>query len=228
MGLAGPGCVRSYQPMSGLQRPVVVNPAHPNLDGLQVALSCEAWPPLSPQDASRLCDKVGTLLRNQGATIRGADPTPADAPAAGSPATGSPDADPPAAEPPAGPDLSLLLRARAVHQDRHPLSWLACAATFTLVPAWSEHVFAQEVQIRDGRGALLVDERLEGRTVRRFGAGALIGALLDQVARGPAEQVTGVAADRALSADLYGQLSQALYNAHVQDRLRRAALTGPG
>jgi hypothetical protein len=221
--------------MSGLQAPVVVNPAHPNLDGVQVALSCQAWPPLGPQDATRLCGRVQRLLEVQGATVRDgqapADPGALDppAPAAAADPLALPRLSPAPAPPaPTGPDLRLSLTARVVHRARYPLSWLACAATATLVPAWSEATFAQRVEIRDARGALLVDRELQGRTVRRFGAGALLGALVDRVARDPSRQVSGPAADRALSADLYGQLSQALYNAHVQDRARRSAARGPG
>lgn len=233
LALAGPGCVRAYQPISGLQAPVVVNPAHPNLDGVQVALSCQAWPPLGPQDATRLCERVGALLEVQGATIlEESSDSPRQAgtaPSAGADPLALPGLSP-APAPPAtsGPDLRLSLSARVVHRARYPLSWLACAATATLVPAWSEATFAQRVEIRDARGALLVDRELQGRTVRRFGAGAVLGALVDRVARDPSRQVTGPAADRALSADLYGQLSQVIYNAHVQDRARRAISRGPG
>ncbi|MEQ1503983.1 MAG: hypothetical protein ABMB14_17205 [Myxococcota bacterium] len=62
------GCVQVYQPMSGLHRPVVVNTQLANFHDLAVTVRCVPEDLLA-EDAGLLCQKVGTLLENQGAKV---------------------------------------------------------------------------------------------------------------------------------------------------------------
>lgn len=228
LSLLGSGCLRSYQPMKGLAAPVVVDRSQRNLEGVELRLRCDTPRPLQIEDGRRLCEQARLLFQGQGARVREAgqpsapppELLPAEATDAG-PAAARDEGTP--APPSARIPLELTLRSWQVHEDRHFFSWLACAATFTLVPGWTERTWAQRVTVRDERGVVLEDRHLELRIIRRFGVGALVGALVDQVARPPSRQVTGAASDKALSADLYDQLSQTVFDAWMRDRTRRAA-----
>ena len=116
----------------------------------------------------------------------------------------------------------------------------AGAVRLTLVPAVTESTFAQDVIIRDGSGFLLVSDSLQGRIINRYGITAWAGdRILQRVwrraqglesgRRGPGaklvmsmvdtSQVTQTDVDpieEDLSADLYGQLSQLMFNAKIQ------------
>ncbi|MEZ4316657.1 MAG: hypothetical protein R3F61_04115 [Myxococcota bacterium] len=208
LGLAGSGCVRVYQPMSGLHRPKVIDVRAANFQDLHLTIRCVPGGLLSRHEASMLCQKVTTLFQNQGALVHTIDNS------------GQVDADETPEEDPEAPprtDLSLELRARKVHESHHPLSWIASAVTFTVLPGLSETTFAQDVEIRDGTGFLLVSDSMEGRIVRKVGAGPWFGnKILDLVARDKDEKLGIGSAYRELSRDLYQQLSQHTFNAKMQ------------
>lgn len=231
---ASTGCVRVYHPMSNLHRPVVVDPQAPNFAGTSMTVHCVPADLLSQTRASLLCQRVTNLFENQGAVVRTIaavsepleDPLDDELPGFGSlldPAAPKPVV--PAAAP---VELYLELRARKIHQANHPFSWLACLATFTVIPGITETTFAQDVVIRDGTNFPLVKETLQGRMVTRFGAGAWIAnMLLDRVWRKRQDRVIGVSITKDLSRDLYGQLSQSMYNAKIQAQvLQRATPRG--
>lgn len=226
LSLSATGCIRIYQPMSGLHRPVVVDPQLANFQDLNLVVRCIPEDLLTIQDASVLCRKVGTLFENQGArvttsaTASGAPEDDGEPTAEGTRAAGAPGSA-------AATDLTLELRARRVHSDNSMVSWAICIASFTLVPAVSESTFAQDVVIRDGNGFLLVSDSLEGRLVQRFGAGTWIGnKFLDLVTRDRADELAGDAASRDLSSDLYRQLSQMVFNAEMQRQILEQAPRG--
>jgi len=212
------GCiVRVYQPMSGLQAPVVVDPTVRNFEDVRMTVHCVPGAFLSRQENSALCRKVGALFEIQGAQVRTIDTIgraedelegePPDGPAA------------PASEPPT--DLTLELRARELHEAKNPMSWLISIGTFTLLPGVSESTFAQDVVIRDSSGFLLVSDSLEGRVMLRFGLGSWLGTAVSDLGREKDERLIGRAADQDLSEDLYGQLSQLAFNAKVQWQILR-------
>ena len=195
------GCVvHTYQPMSGLHRPVVVDPNAAVLAGVNVELSCANGGLLRGSDASGLCQTVAMLFENQGATVAvriGAGDLDSDGAAA--------------------PDLRVELRARQVHEASHPWSWVAMVASFSLVPAITEFTFEQDVIVRDRTGFLLAEQTLRGRVMHGYGFGVWAGnKLLDLTVREPADEIVGDHADRALSQDLYRQLTQTVYDAHLQ------------
>jgi hypothetical protein len=209
MGVIAPGCVvRVYQPLSGLHDPLVVDPTLPNFHDTQLTLACEPGGDLNDQQAGALCDHVRTLFENQGAVVierASAELGPASAPA---------DDGPPRTE------LSMLLRARRAHDTKHPLSWALCIVSLGVLPAVSEKSFAQEVVLRDAHGSLLVTDTLEGRVVERYGVGPWLGNTLLNLTRSPEDRLDKDVANRDLSGDLYGRLSQLAYNARVRARVQ--------
>ena len=199
--------VRVYQPISGLRHPVVVDPTAANFRDVNVSLRCERGDMLSRSEASKLCDRVATLFENQGAIVTRADGSGFDDELE----------EPTEGIPLARTDLSVVLEPRQVHEATYPLSYALCVVTFTLFPAISEETFAQDVEIRDGDGFLLLRESLKGRLVRRWGAGPWAGNwLADRTYRDKDERITGDAVNRDLSEDMYSQLSQMLFNAKIQ------------
>ena len=224
--LTAPGCiVRSYQPLSGLHRPVVVDPSAPNFQDLRLTVYCVPADHLSLQQASALCQKVGALFENQGATVA----TKVDA--SEDEDFGDDDDDdsatPDAVEP--GIGLTLELRARKVHSATHPLSWAATIMSFTLVPGVTEVTFAQDVVIRDQTGFLLATDSLQGRLVTYFGFGSWGGnKLIDLLWREKEDEVVGDAASRDLSNDMYRQLSQDVFNAKLQWQVSDASNVATG
>lgn len=203
-----PGCVvRVYQPLAGLQRPTVTDPKVQNFRQTRLDVHCVPGGILSVGQASALCQKVRVLFENQGAYVRtyvssgrtdedGVDAAPAEA---------------------SGPmtELSLELRARSVHASNHPLSWLFCFASFTVLPGTSEVTFAHDLTIRDGTGFLLVTDSLEARLVTRFGFGPWLGNATFDLWRDEADDVLGEGFAVDLSTDLYAQLTQRVFDAKL-------------
>jgi len=220
--LAAPGCVHVYQPLSGLHRPIVVDPGARNFEDLRLTVVCRAGDLLSRGEARLLCDKVGKLFEIQGARVTtvtdrgryggGEDEVGEDAPTAIDATT---------------TDLVLELRARANHTTNDVLSWVLCIGTATLAPAYTESTFAQDVVIRDATGFLLVSDSLEGRIVRTFGLGTWAGnKLLDLVARKKEDELSTKAVHADVSRDLYGQLSQMVFNAKMRWQVLEEATPG--
>lgn len=222
LGLAaGGGCVvHTYQPLSGLHRPVVVDPTAPNLADVHLTVRCLTGPYVHTSDANVLCRKVALLFENQGALVTTS-------------LGGPPDEEEDRSEGPAEPrpiDLVVELRARKIHEASPPLGWVAMVASFSLAPAITEFTFEQELRVRDANGFLLSEDRLRGRIVYWYGFGTWASnKLLDATVRESADEVVGDHANRALSDDLYAQLSQSVFDARMQARvLDRTATPGAG
>jgi hypothetical protein len=212
--LGAGGCiVHVYQPLSGLHRPVVVDPQVANFQDVRLTVHCVPGGLVTQYEASSLCQKVGTLFGNQGAQVTTTVGGPREEAVVeeGAPAVER-------------TDLTLELRARKVHASSHPLSWVAMIASFTLVPGVTESTFAQDVVIRDGDGFLLATDTLQGRLVHYFGFGMWAGnKLLDVTMREEEDEIIGPVANEDLSSDLYRQLSQSMFNAKMQRRVLREA-----
>lgn len=222
----GVGCVKVYQPVSGLNRPVVVDPQLANFQDVSLTVYCPPGDLVTANEARVLCRKVGTLFENQGAVVttfssdrRQDDDLFGDAPVD--------EGEQPPPEPTT--DLFLELRARRVHEAHNQVSWLLCFATFTLVPAVSEFTFAQDVIVRDNTGFMLVSETLQGRLVRYTGAGTWVThKLLDRFWRDDEDEILGDQPHADLSADYYGQLSQAVFNAKMRWQVQHQASPSSG
>ena len=204
------GCVHVYQPMAGLHGPVVVDPTVTNFPELRLAVVCDRGDLLSREEARVLCQHVGTLFENQGATVTtlAAGERPYEVAEEGQ------------GSQPLLVDLEMELTSREVHSSNDPVSWALCILTASVVPAVTERTFALDVVIRDGHGFLLVADSLQGRIIRRGGVGVwATNALMDRLVRSEQDQLGGDSASQDLSADLYGQLSQMVFNAQMQARV---------
>lgn len=200
-------CVYAYHPMSGLNGPIVIDPTLPNFEGLQLGVHCPPGGDLGNGDRDRLCRRISTLFENQGATVDtstgvGMAPDPMAAPDA---------------EPTPGDDLRVQVRSRVLHRENPTLSWVISLATLTLVPAKEEEAFALDVIVTDGRGFVLAEDSLQGRMTRRSGVGTVVANwTLDRLVRTREERRTRPNAEQELSADLYGHLSQLVFNARMR------------
>lgn len=143
------GCVTSYQPMSGLHRPVAIDTDYANFADLSLTLHCLAGPVLDASQARDLCRKLSRLFENQGCAVETRTSTgrPSDsdeAPGAG----------------PARTALNMRLSSRLIHEVETDL---------ILWSYWTDYTFAQDVVVTDETGFLLVQETLTGRFVTRLG-----------------------------------------------------------
>ena len=205
----GTGCVRIYQPLHGLNAPVVIDTQVQNLAGVRLAVHCVPSGMLTPLTAQELCQKVGVVFENQGALVTtiatpggvegGVGELPESAPSA------MPDT-----------DLDLEIRTRVIHQAHNPMLWVLCVLSFTIIPSSTEYTFEHDVVIRDGTGFLLAEETLQGRMVQQFGIAAWIGNALFNLWRLPEDEISYKTMREDLSTDLYRQLSQAVFNAKMQ------------
>ena len=210
LSVSGGGCVHLYQPMSGLHEPVVVDIRAENLPGLNMVIHCVPGEMLNSQESAQLCQNIGILFENQGASVRTITSRRQlqedlfDA-------TASEEDDTPQT------DLFVELRARQIHESNDPLMWALCAVSFTLIPSIQESTFAQDVIVRDGTGFLLLQDTLQGRIIRRFGAGVwAVNQALNVTIRKEPDRITEDSVRMDLSNDLYSQLSQMVFNARVQ------------
>lgn len=231
-------CVTVYQPLSGLHRPVVVDPQARNLENVRLTVHCVPKDLLNRTGASLLCRRVATLLRNQGADVEtvtsiGRFDDPSEAPNrtaddAGRAQSNSPHGRGGRTLPPTT-DLTLELRARLTHQENNPFLWIPSILTFSLSPVITEYTFVQEVVVRDASGFLLVSDALKGRLVRYYGFGAWASnTLLDMAFREEDEKLTGDRVYKDFSADFYGQLSQLVLNAKMRWQVQQESISVAG
>ena len=216
----GPGCVHVYQPMSGLHDPVVVDTSQPNFEDTLLTVRCVPGRLLNVQQSAQLCRKVALLFENQGAQVltyvtEGTTSEERE--------DDEEDLRQEAAEAGGRPRevrLELVLRSRETHRARHALTWAAFGISFGILPGVDERSFAQDLEVRDADGFLLVQGSLQGRIVRYVGASTWVGnKLLDWLVRPPEEDLTGEAASRQLSEDLYRQLAQHVFNAKMRSQV---------
>lgn len=219
--------VSVYQPLSGLHQPIVVDPAVRNFEGLKLVVHCVPGDYLDRSQNRTLCRRVSTLFENQGAEVRTVDTdTVRSDPFSGSGGSGGSQQQ--AQDDPwerDGTDLIVEIRSRMIAKNNRTLSWTIAAATWTLLPAVDDRIFAQDITVRGGDGFLLAQDVYKARLIRRTGVGVWAGNwIVDRVARDPEDRLTGDAAERDLSADMYGQLTQIVYNARIRQELLREAV----
>lgn len=220
--LGGSGCAHVYQPMSGLNTPVLVDPTQPNFRDLSLTVHCVPTDGMSDMNRRTLCRRVGALFENQGAQIE-----IIDGQGRGNGGFSFVDEDP--EEEPRETDLILELRARRIPVDQHGESWALFTLSLTLLPGIVESPFAIDVTVRDGGGFLLSEEFLEGRVVAKYGVAPWVTATLaNQTWRRGAEKASARAAGERLSEDFYGQLSQLVYNAKLQWQVLSASVAEEG
>jgi len=196
------GCVTTYQPLVGLQRPVVLDPQTPNFEGMRMMIRCVPTETEPADEARQLCRRVRNLFANQGAEVD------TEVPIEGRGTS---------REEGKEPDLVVEIKSRIVHEDDSTLLWIASWMTFTLVPAVTEATFALEVSVRDSQGALLASDDLQARFIRYFGFGVWsVNGALNWIVRSDEEEISTDDAQRDFSRDLYGQLSQLAFHAKMR------------
>lgn len=202
------GCITVYQPLSALQRPVVVDPRVANFEGARVLVRCHPSDDLPRDGAELLCRKVSTLFRNQGAHVD------VDIPTDGSAGRSNEDVQ---------AEIVLDVKSKLLHQESSALLAVASVFTLTLVPSFREESYSQEVTLRDGQGSLLASDVFTSRFLHYTGAGVwAVNWVVDLLVRPENEKLTGEVAHQRFSRDLYGQLSQLLFNARVRAQVLRS------
>ncbi len=218
----GPGCVRVYHPMSGLHDPAVVDPSQPNFTDTLLTVRCVPGKLLNVQQSAQLCRKVALLFENQGAQVltyvtEGTSSEEREDDEADVVSEAAEDGRGPASN-----RLELVLRSRETHRASHLLTWAGFGVSFGILPGVDERSFAQDLEVRDADGFLLVADTLQGRMVRYVGASTWVGnKLLDWTVRDDEEDMTGGASERHLTDDLYLQLSQHVFNAKMRSEVLR-------
>lgn len=150
------GCTTTYQPMTGLHRPVAIDPTLANFADTRIALLCRKGDGLEESDVRGLCRKLTRLFENQGAVVEARtayDPPQDDR---------LPDGDPDAPVAARAVRLRVDLTPRLINAESIAPFWWDNTADFT---------FAQDISVRDETGFLLARTRLIGRFVRRLGWG---------------------------------------------------------
>ncbi len=218
----GPGCVRVYHPMSGLHDPVVVDPSMPNFRDTQLTVRCVPGRLLNVQQSAQLCRKVALLFENQGAQVL---TYVTEGTSSEERKDDEEDLASEAAEDGRGladTKLELVIRSRETHRASHAVTWAGFGISFGILPGVDERSFAQDLEVRDADGFLLVQSTLQGRIVRYVGASTWIGnKLLDWTVRDDSEDLTGDASNQHLSDDMYAQLSQHVFNAKMRAQVLR-------
>ena len=221
--LLGTGCVHVYQPLEGLQEPVVVDPTQPNLQGMALTVHCIPGDYLDDAENRLLCRRLTALFENQGAVVRTVDtPGVMDDPFANTAfeASSLQDEEEEGAAQATVEDLVVEIRSDQSARQNRTLSWVVCIATLSLVPAVDDRTFVVDVTVRDGEGFLLSEDHLEGRTIVRWGAGVWVAnRFMDLVVRDKQDRVFGGRADREVSSDVYQQVSQIVFDAKMRARV---------
>lgn len=203
------GCTASiYHPLTGFHRPVALEPRADTFKGLNLEITCLPSETLERSDAERLCRHARRLFAEQGALVQ----TSTRAGAGGNPMGQAADV-----QQPKGPTLKIDLSARIRRDDPNVVSWFLAIYTLTLVPAVTEHVFIQDVVVRDDSGFLLAKDTWEGRIIDYLGVGFwTVNFALDHTVREPADVVTGDACEKNFSRDFDRQLTQIVFNARAR------------
>lgn len=152
--LALAGCVTVYQPLSGLHRPIAIDPGRANFADTAVILRCVPGPSITEEESGTLCRKVSRLFENQGARVEVRRVGQLDD-----------DLDEPA-EAPAKHTLHVELSARVLHRDTSSVFLGGLPSLWGYV---ADFTFAQDVRVRDASGFLLAQETLTGRFISKLG-----------------------------------------------------------
>ncbi len=209
------GCVTVYQPVAALQRPVTVDPAAKNFDGVHLLVRCiPSGDGADHGESEDLCNNMNALYTNQGAKVDIEIPDEE-----GGGVTRAEGADAPTEK----PDLIIELKARRIHSENSPILWFLCYASATLIPAITEATFAQEVSIRDADGFVLVNDTLQARFIRYFGlAYWAVNGLLDLIVRPKGEGLIGNNHKTDFSRDFHGQMSQLAFHATMRAKVLKS------
>lgn len=215
--LLGAGCVvTTYQPERGLGRPVLVDTKAPNLEGTRVLVRCFSNDELPVSAAQQGCRQLARAFSAQGAVVETEVPRPGKGQAQSFEGQ--------------GPELVLEWKSRRIKQDTFVASDLLYCLTCTCLPLVAEYTFAHEGEVRGRDGSVLLSAKYQARFVETVGCASGTLAFLLDLYR-PEEEKLGwstqfdnpfaneTKATRDYSRDVYGQLSQLLYNAKARSEV---------
>ncbi len=212
-GLLLSGCVTTYQPLVSLQRPVAIDRRLPNFKGLRMTVRCLPGDNLEPADAVVLCRNVESLFSQQGAQVE-----------VSTSAGGAGERDPAQGK----PDVILELGSRVLQTENAGLLWPLFFLTGTMVPVITSQTVAQDVTVRDPLGFLLATESYQARFVSYMGLGVWgVNAALNLFVRAKEEEISEEASKHDFSRDLYDQLAQVAFHAHLRAQVMRGLPRAP-
>lgn len=199
------GCVTTYQPLVGLQRPIAIDPQwNTTFTDTKVLVRCH---PADGVEADTLCRNLRSSLSKQGAKVTTEVVRPGARAAASRPEDSQ-------------PQYVIDITSKRLHQRDDPLLAVLNILSFTLVPAVTEHTFGQDVSVRDAQGFILAQASFQERFIESFGLGVwALNGVIDLLIRPKEEQVTGDRYKEEFTRDLHGHLAQLLYNARVRARV---------
>ncbi|MFZ9886683.1 MAG: hypothetical protein ACO3JL_04185 [Myxococcota bacterium] len=212
--LCGSGCiVTTYQPERGFARPVLVDTKATNLEGTRLLVRCYSSDDLSVGEAQKGCRRLAKAFSAQGAIVETEVPRPGKAQAPSFDGQ--------------GPELVLEWKSRKIKEDTFVASDLLFCMTCTCLPLVGEYVFAHEGEVRGRDGSVLLRDRYQARFVETIGCASGIVSFLLDLGRREEEKLgwttqlgdpfgNETKATRDYSRDVYGQLSQLLYNAKAR------------
>lgn len=203
--VSGSSCVTFYQPQLALQRPVAVDAQTPtNFTDTRVLVRCH---PAEGVEPDVLCRNVRSSLSKQGAKVT----TEVVRPNGRAPES---------KEASEAPQYVIDITSKLVDHNEPFLLNVLFAFSFTLVPAWEEWTFSQDVRVRDASGFVLAQQSFQERFVETVGLGIWgINAIVDLLIRPKSEQVTGDGYKREFTTDFHDHLAQLLHNAKVRARV---------
>lgn len=206
--------VTVYEPLRGLQRPVIVDAAADNFAGSRVYIRCFTNADMPPGDADKVCRNLATVLRQQGAETE--TTVPRDAGGAGGSFDGN------------GPDLIVDVDSKIEHEYDYPALAAISGLTLTLIPAIDEQTYTQRVVVRGRDGSVLVSDSFRARFVNYTGIAIWsINWLLDWLVRDDAQDMSGDAPKKDFSRDFYQQTAQLTFNARVRSDVLGLTLRAP-
>ena len=201
------GCLTTYQPLVSLQRPVAIDRRLPNFKGLKMSVRCLPGDNLEPAQAVALCRNVESLFVQQGAVVD-----------VSTQAGGAGEREPSQKK----PDLILELGSRVLQTENAGVLWVLFFLTGSMVPVITSQTIAQDVTVRDPLGFLLAAESYQARFVTYLGLGAWgVNAALNLTVRTKEEEISEDAAKHDFSRDLYDQLAQVAFHAHLRAQVLR-------
>jgi hypothetical protein len=209
------GCmsVTLYQPQKAIHRPVVVENAPDNFDGLRILVRCVSHREFLPtSDASKLCANLSQEFLRQGADSQFVVPVGANwiEPEVFDGET---------------PDLIVELQSRIDHSYKNPITHAASIMTLTLVPYITEQSFSQRVVVFGKDRSVLAEEVFKERFVQYNGCGVWsLNYILDWFFRDDDQDLMGKSGQKDFTRDFYGQVRQMTFNARIRSEI--LGLTG--
>ncbi len=198
----GSACVHVYQPLSRLSEPAILPFAEDNFKNLMVETSCSTQTSDWEDEAIEACYFIEGVLEEQGASF-------------------------PTTESREVADLVVQLRSVRLSEENNNWMWFPFFFSFSLYPLRTSFTFALEVTIYDRDQTTLAREMMQGRFTEITGLGYWgLNLLANLLLRDGQEEISEDRSSLQFSADLGNRISQLVYQANVNQKLRQRASQG--